>query len=150
MARLLWLLLLLPLGAAVALPEQQQKQQQYQQQQKQSTFHAPTPPETKERRVLTDFKAAAETMQTVFFDFSVGAWPRAIDWTSAVLGTLLAATSATLTVPDIGLADRYFAELVAFYYGQHSESLKTQAYDDMLWGGFFFPFPPGVGRGGEG
>jgi len=73
-------------------------------------------------------------MQTQFFDFQTGAWPRAIDWTSAVLGTLLAATTSTLTTTDLELSNRYFGELVAFYYGQHSESLKRQAYDDILWG----------------
>jgi len=83
---------------------------------------------------LADFKAAAHTMQTRFFDFEKGSWPKAIDWTSAVLGTHLAAASATLTTTDPALADSFLSELLAFYYGQASESLKLQAYDDILWG----------------
>ena len=73
-------------------------------------------------------------MQAQFWDYGTGYWPRSIDWTSAVLGTLLAASSSTLTVADRPLADRYFGQLIAFYYGQHSEALKLQAYDDILWG----------------
>jgi len=89
------------------------------------------------RSVLADFKAAALTMQTRFFDPPTGSWPKAIDWTSAVLGTHLAAASATLTATDPALANSYFSQLLAFYYGQASESLKLQAYDDILWGGWF-------------
>jgi hypothetical protein len=84
--------------------------------------------------VLADFKAVADTMQTRFFDFKTGSWPRAIDWTSAVLGTHLAAASHTLTTTDLGRANKYLGELIAFFYGQDSESLKLQAYDDILWG----------------
>ncbi|KAF8540498.1 glycosyl hydrolase family 76-domain-containing protein [Trichophaea hybrida] len=72
-------------------------------------------------------------MQTQFFDTQTGHWPKAIDWTEAVLGTLLAATASTLTTTDLELSNRYFAELVAFYFGQHSMDLKGQAYDDIMW-----------------
>ncbi|KAI5789565.1 glycosyl hydrolase family 76-domain-containing protein [Pyronema domesticum] len=62
-------------------------------------------------------------------------WPSGIDWTTAVLGTHLAAASGTLSqYPHTrGLSDKYFTQLVGFYYGQPVESLKQQAYDDILW-----------------
>ncbi|KAA8911827.1 glycosyl hydrolase family 76-domain-containing protein [Sphaerosporella brunnea] len=72
-------------------------------------------------------------MQEQLFDLKSGSWPRGIDWTSAVLGTHLAAASRTLTTVDLGRANKYLGELIAFFYGQNSESLKLQAYDDILW-----------------
>lgn len=82
---------------------------------------------------LDDLKVALDTLQTTFFDLPTGTWPAAIDWTSAVIGTFLAAGVSTLTVPDYNLSNRYFAQLVAFWYGQNVEALRGQAYDDMLW-----------------
>ncbi|KAI5780001.1 glycosyl hydrolase family 76-domain-containing protein [Geopyxis carbonaria] len=57
----------------------------------------------------------------------------AIDWTAAVLGTVLAAATATFSIPDYDLSNKYLTQLVSFYFGQNAESLKLQAYDDILW-----------------
>ncbi|KAI9861324.1 MAG: hypothetical protein M1824_002531 [Vezdaea acicularis] len=105
--------------------------------------------------VMHEFLTALDTMQSHYFEIWQGTWPRSIDWTAAVLGTHLSASlmtiSATLkylmplrshseasTLPDEAkwhedLVNRYFSQLIAFYYGQDHFSLRTQAYDDMLW-----------------
>lgn len=140
MARLLGLLLLLltslpEAAAAFAVPRLHHQQQRHHQ----TPLVPPRTDPDASDDAYAQFKAAADTMQTQFWDYGAGYWPRSIDWTSAVLGTLLAASASTLASTDRPLADRYFGQLIAFYYGQHSEALKRQAYDDILWGA---PPPP--------
>jgi hypothetical protein len=103
--------------------------------------------------VLHDLHAALSALQSNYFSLWLGQWTTAIDWTAAVTGTHLSATLSTLshsipytlplapetevlTVPaqlvdhDI---NKYFAHLIAFYFGQDHFALRMQAYDDMLW-----------------
>ncbi|MCJ1309473.1 hypothetical protein MMC25_003133 [Agyrium rufum] len=87
--------------------------------------------------------SAISDMQSNFFALWQGTWPRAIDWTAAVLGTHLSSTLRVLTRSPAysptsapvneNLLNKYFAHLTAFYYGENAFSLRTQAYDDMLW-----------------
>ena len=93
---------------------------------------------------------ALEVMQSRFFAVSQGTWPHAIDWTAAVLGTQVSATLTVMTeypgllapaVPPSlaqardheNLINRYFTQITSFYFGENAFSLRTQAYDDMLW-----------------
>ena len=45
---------------------------------------------------LQELQNALETMQSRYFKIWLGTWPRAIDWTAAVLGTHVSATLTTL------------------------------------------------------
>ena len=98
---------------------------------------------------------ALEVMQSHFFELWQGTWPRAIDWTAAVMGTHISATLATYTksldyvVPYTAaggagsldaeaqwrenLINRYLTQLTSFYFAENAFSLRAQAYDDMLW-----------------
>lgn len=99
-------------------------------------------------RALLD---ALEVMEARFFEVSHGTWPEAIDWTAAVMGTQVSATLAAMTeyealLPKGSLPpstaearehenqiNRYFTQITSFYFGENAFSLRTQAYDDMLW-----------------
>lgn len=84
---------------------------------------------------LDNFAAALATLQDRFFSIAVGTYPSGIDWTRAVTGTLLAASTTSLSLREShrALSDHYFGHLIAFFYGQDDASLKTQAFDDILW-----------------
>ena len=93
------------------------------------------------------FLEALETMQAHFFEIWVGTWPGAIDWTAAVMGTQVSksleaitleadyetGTSLLDTTTEDNLINKYFTQLVSFYFGEDALALRTQAYDDMLW-----------------
>lgn len=98
---------------------------------------------------------ALEVMQSHFFELWQGTWPRAIDWTAAVMGTHVSATISAFTtsldylVPSTAsgganalsaeaqayenLINRYFTQITSFYFGEDAFGLRTQAFDDMLW-----------------
>ncbi|KAK5122953.1 hypothetical protein LTR85_003518 [Meristemomyces frigidus] len=98
---------------------------------------------------LADLRHALEVLQTTWFKLWVGAWPTAIDWTSAVVNTHLLATLSTLSksLPATGdLAgdeaaanavenelNLYFAQSTAYYFGENAFAIRNEAYDDMLW-----------------
>ncbi len=94
---------------------------------------------------------ALEVMESHYFEIAVGTWPKAIDWTAAVMGTHVSATLAAMTEyctsswsrsaspsqdesrDHENLINRYFTQITSFYFGENAFSLRTQAYDDMLW-----------------
>ena len=94
---------------------------------------------------------ALEVMESHFFETSMGTWPQAIDWTAAVMGTQISATLSSMTEyfkslqsgssplspnesrDHENLINRYFTQITCFYFGENAFSLRTQAYDDMLW-----------------
>lgn len=98
---------------------------------------------------------ALDVMQSNYFELWQGTWTGAIDWTAAVMGTHVSATLSAITSagkntpspPDIeghksleeralrheNLVNRYFTQITSFYFGENAFSLRTQAYDDMLW-----------------
>lgn len=95
---------------------------------------------------------ALDVMQSRFFTIWQGQWPDAIDWTAAVMGTHVSATLAAMTEtwrystrqpsrPNHSRENqerenkinRYFTQITSFYFGENAFSLRTQAYDDMLW-----------------
>ncbi|KAM7224446.1 glycosyl hydrolase [Rhypophila decipiens] len=86
---------------------------------------------------------ALRVMQDAYFQPWVGTWPKAIDWTAAVMGSHI---SGALVSLSRGLDEEhdnyratenmisfYFTHLISFYFGQNALSLRHQAYDDMLW-----------------
>lgn len=104
----------------------------------------------KKRTSLEDMVEALGVMQESYFELWTGMWPTAIDWTSAVMSTYLSAALITLSsaldysissdkpvsaeaLSHENLVNRYFMQLVSFYFGQDAFALRTQAYDDMLW-----------------
>ena len=87
-----------------------------------------------------------EVMESRFFSVSHGTWPDAIDWTAEVMGTQVSASLSAMSefsslnkVSDLhaynheNIINRYFTQLTSFYFGENAFSLRTQAYDDMLW-----------------
>ncbi|CRK33202.1 hypothetical protein BN1723_003899 [Verticillium longisporum] len=90
---------------------------------------------------------ALTVMQSDFFMPAQGTWPEAIDWTVAVMETMLSGMLTTLSrafsaidflrKDDKGsernLIDSYFTQLVASYFGQDDVAIRHQAYDDILW-----------------
>ena len=126
---------------------------------------------------LEELHYALETMQSSYFQLWLGTWPESIDWTGAVLGTLMSASLYSLTrsleylLPihtncqaraqdslwskswsyilsgwdtDNGrmLAEgqrveneinKYFSQIVAYYFGENAFAIRLEAFDDMLW-----------------
>jgi len=97
---------------------------------------------------------ALSVMQLHYFHIWPGTWPSAIDWTAAVMGTQISATLSTITeslgytmvesrkgntigIQEIqsheNMINQYFTQVASFYHGENAFSLRTQAYDDMLW-----------------
>ncbi|MCJ1272782.1 hypothetical protein MMC21_000571 [Puttea exsequens] len=90
---------------------------------------------------------ALDVMQSHYFQVAHGTWPQAIDWTAAVMGTQVSATLSSMTQYTVlptsfseeegrdyeNLINRYFTQITTFYFGENAFSLRTQAYDDMLW-----------------
>lgn len=83
---------------------------------------------------------ALTVMQSEFFVPEQGTWPEAIDWTAAVMQTVLSgiltslsqAFSALEFVPKYdtkvksNLVDSFFTQLVSSYFGQDAVSLRHQ------------------------
>lgn len=88
---------------------------------------------------------ALSDMQDAYFQRWLGTWPEGIDWTRAVMNTHVAATLRTIsreleldlagcaTASKEDLVAGYFADVIAYYFGEDAFSLRNQAYDDMLW-----------------
>ncbi|KAL8768219.1 MAG: hypothetical protein Q9203_004161 [Teloschistes exilis] len=95
---------------------------------------------------------ALDVMQSHYYVMWQGQWPTAIDWTAAVMGTHVSAALAAMSEAwqfhphrtsylDLAeesqehenLINRYFTQITSFYFGENAFSLRTQAYDDMLW-----------------
>ena len=95
------------------------------------------------RDTLPALMSALSVLQSHFFELWQGTWPHAIDWTAAVMGTHLSSTLSLLTrspaydpsLPPLNenLINQYFSHLTSFYFGENAFSLRTQAYDDILW-----------------
>lgn len=91
--------------------------------------------------VLEDAYEALEVLQDEFFDADFGTWTSAIDWTGAVVETVVTGMLTTLTkslknVSSDGVVDSwkakenllssYFAEVINSYYGQDILSLRGE------------------------
>ncbi|KAI4114191.1 MAG: hypothetical protein LQ345_004997 [Seirophora villosa] len=98
---------------------------------------------------LAALLSTLEVMQSHFYTIWQGQWPHAIDWTAAVMGTQVSATLTAMTETwwhrtsrapytqedqeHENTINRYFTQITSFYFGENAFSLRTQAYDDMLW-----------------
>ncbi|KAK2048158.1 glycosyl hydrolase [Colletotrichum somersetense] len=103
-------------------------------------------PDAKDEPLEAAFEALT-VMQHDFFASDQGTWPEAIDWTAAVMETMLSGTltslSQALAVLDVGgnsdkraksnLIDTFFTQLVASYFGQDDVAIRHEAFDDILW-----------------
>ncbi|KAI5467528.1 glycosyl hydrolase family 76-domain-containing protein [Mariannaea sp. PMI_226] len=93
---------------------------------------------------------AMVVMQDHYFVSDYSTWPTAIDWTSAVTGTVITGLLTTLSKSSVSIAlsgsgdssswkakenliSSYYGQVVSSYYGQDILSLRGEAYDDMLW-----------------
>ncbi|KAJ4290759.1 hypothetical protein N0V88_006508 [Collariella sp. IMI 366227] len=99
-------------------------------------------------QVLHEMFTALENMQDAYFQHWVGTWPDGIDWTRAVMSTHIAATlrvlsdelELTLTNDIVNSSSTkqdaisgYFADIIAYYFGEDAFAIRNEAYDDMLW-----------------
>ena len=108
-------------------------------------------PDTTSYSALLD---ALDVMQSNYYRLWPGTWVSAIDWTAAVMGTQVSATLNAMTdfvrhdskaAPSANCIDKqdaqrrentinqYFTQIASFYHAENAFSLRTQAYDDMLW-----------------
>jgi len=138
-------------------PHEASGQQVFQTNPAQQPFLPPPQPKSSGASDLQDKSSyhilldALDVMESRFFEVSQGTWPKAIDWTAAVMGTQVSATLAAMTEykthlsasshrPSLAEAqehenqiNRYFTQITSFYFGENAFALRTQAYDDMLW-----------------
>jgi hypothetical protein len=98
---------------------------------------------------LSETLSALHVLQNDFYSAERGTWPESIDWTGAVIGTHFSAavnsiseTLASISTGVEGVEDwklkqnvmeGYFTQLVAYYFGEAAETIKGEAYDDILW-----------------
>ncbi|KAF4505550.1 hypothetical protein G6O67_007485 [Ophiocordyceps sinensis] len=90
---------------------------------------------------------ALAVMQDNYYDAVNGTWPTSIDWTGAVVETILSGTLSTLTrslsskhaagdaqmKQGENLISSLYAQVVHSFFGQNAVAIKYQAYDDILW-----------------
>lgn len=93
-------------------------------------------------RVLDEVFDSLETLQNRYFRPELGTWPRAIDWTAAVLETVVAGTlttlSQTLGMIDLGgdigwqakenLLNSLFSQVVGSYFGQDAVAIRNEVW----------------------
>ncbi|KAH6639546.1 glycosyl hydrolase-like protein [Boeremia exigua] len=103
---------------------------------------------------LQDLHNGLETMQSSYFSIWLGKYTTAIDWTAAVMATHVSATLASLsrsltyTMPgtfdksknlDVEAQmveneiNKYFGQILTYYFGEDHFAIRMQAYDDILW-----------------
>ncbi len=107
----------------------------------------PHPPTTPDMGVFGEFLDALQVMQDQYFAPWLGTWPTSIDWTAAVMGThvsgALTSLSKGLGMPGAAgfdeykakenLITTYFSQVLSFYFGQDAFTIRSEAFDDILW-----------------
>ncbi|KAI1152690.1 glycosyl hydrolase family 76-domain-containing protein [Nemania diffusa] len=102
-----------------------------------------------ESSVLADLLSALNVTQSEFFAPWLGTWPDAIDWTAAVIGTHISGVTRSISEDLVFLQSKedatadwrgasdllngYFAQTIAYYFGQDALAIRYEAYDDILW-----------------
>jgi hypothetical protein len=101
----------------------------------------PARPSTNDSRVLEDAFNALKVLQDVFFQSEVGTWPRAIDWTAAVMQTGLSGMMTTLSQAlealNLGggsnssqakenLINALFSQVIGSYFGQDALAIRNE------------------------
>ncbi|KHN93981.1 Glycoside hydrolase, family 76 [Metarhizium album ARSEF 1941] len=105
---------------------------------------APPTPDT-DSGVLEDAFSALSVLQNVYFEPVNGTWPTSIDWTGAVVETVIAGMLTTLSKSldstekghswkeKENLISSIFAQVTHSFFGQNAVGILGQAYDDVLW-----------------
>lgn len=110
---------------------------------------------TRRHSAFSALLEAVEVMQSHYFEVWVGTWPKAIDWTAAVMGTHISSTLSSMSdfkadhfsnrawdetwdrvealQEHENLINQYFTQITTFYFGENAFGLRLQAFDDMLW-----------------
>lgn len=92
--------------------------------------------------VMDQFLDALRVLQDDYFELWLGTWPKAIDWTAAVMSTHVAGALKSLSTGLAGhddarakenLITTYFSQLLSYYFGQDAFAIRNEAYDDILW-----------------
>ncbi|KAI1739212.1 glycosyl hydrolase family 76-domain-containing protein [Xylaria scruposa] len=99
--------------------------------------------------VFVDLLNALNVTQSEYFAPWVGTWPDAIDWTAAVIGTHVSGATRSISEDLVflhtkwdstsdwkrasNIIDNYFAQTIAYYFGQDAFAIRNEAYDDILW-----------------
>ncbi|KAG6242566.1 hypothetical protein E4U25_003597 [Claviceps purpurea] len=95
--------------------------------------------------VLENTFNALAVLQNTYFDAITGTWPKSIDWTGAVVQTIISGTLSSLTKsldsvkPDLvwnekeQLISSLFAHVTHYFSGQNVTVILDEAYDDVLW-----------------
>ncbi|KAI0861094.1 glycosyl hydrolase family 76-domain-containing protein [Xylaria cubensis] len=99
--------------------------------------------------IFADLLNALNVTQSEYFAPWLGTWPDAIDWTAAVIGTHVSGATRSISEDLVflqtkwdsaydwrrasNLIDNYFAQTIAYYFGQDAFAIRNEAYDDILW-----------------
>ncbi|KAG5999836.1 hypothetical protein E4U54_001655 [Claviceps lovelessii] len=95
--------------------------------------------------VLDNIFNALAVLQNSYFDPVAGTWPGSIDWTGAVVETVISGTLGTLSKSleslerdhdwheKQQLISSLFAHVTHYFFGQNTAAIMNQAYDDVLW-----------------
>ncbi|KAH7313458.1 glycosyl hydrolase family 76-domain-containing protein [Stachybotrys elegans] len=106
-------------------------------------------PQLADAEILDDAYEALAVLQHDYFDTDYGTWSSAIDWTGAVIETIVSGMLSTLStslgsdnVSSNAMSDwkakenlisSYFSQVVGSFFGQDILSIRGEAYDDILW-----------------
>ena len=103
--------------------------------------HDDGPPSDSASAVLDEAYAALAVLQDSYYDPSTGRWPASIDWTGAVVETVVAGMLTTMTQAlnqsdwpqKENLIASVYAQVVHSYFGQNAEAIKDQVrYPPLL------------------
>ncbi|KAH6608921.1 glycoside hydrolase family 76 protein [Trichoderma cornu-damae] len=98
--------------------------------------------------ILKEAFSALAVLQNEYYQIGRNTWPSAIDWTAAVIETVVAGMLSTLTKSldfvDPGTApgarethenliSSVYDQVIGYHFGQDIVAIPNQAYDDMLW-----------------
>ncbi|KJZ76143.1 hypothetical protein HIM_04599 [Hirsutella minnesotensis 3608] len=98
-------------------------------------------PSDDNEQLLQNIYDALAVLQDNYYSSINGTWPSSIDWTGAVIETILSGTLSTLTKSfnstdwkqKENLISSIYAQVAHSYFGQNALAIKGQAYDDILW-----------------
>lgn len=96
-------------------------------------------------RILEDAYSALAVLQNVYYEATNGTWPTSIDWTGAVVETIISGMLSTMTKALDSVEDEYvwtqkedlistlYSHVTHSFFGQNATGILDQAYDDILW-----------------
>ncbi|KAG5939497.1 hypothetical protein E4U53_007784 [Claviceps sorghi] len=106
---------------------------------------APDNPTEDTSSVLGDVFNALAVLQNTYLEPINGTLPSSIEWTGAVVGTIISGTLSTLSKSLDSLSQKHdwnekeqlisfiFAHVTHYFFGQNTAAILNQAYDDVLW-----------------